>query len=56
MYVLWVRCHFELAQVLSRVALALHKAGSSAPLGVTGSQTHVLPPFRENKEIPPIDL
>ena len=35
MYVLWVRCHFELAQVLSRVALALHKAGSSTPLGVT---------------------
>ena len=35
MYFLWVRCPLELAQRLWRVALALHKAGSSTPLGVT---------------------
>ena len=42
MYVLWVGCRFELAQVLPRVALALQKAGSSAPLGVTRLQNHLL--------------
>ena len=31
------QCHFELAQVPARVALALHLAGRSTPSGVTQS-------------------
>ena len=31
------QCHFELAQVPARVALALHLAGRSTPSGVTRS-------------------
>ena len=42
MYFSWVRCPFELAQRLLRVALALHKAGSSTPFGVTSSFAEAL--------------
>ena len=31
----WGWCHLELAQVPTRVALALHTAGRSSPFGVT---------------------
>ena len=39
MYFCLGRCLFELAQEPSRVALAWHTAGRSAPFGVTLSQT-----------------